>query len=113
MEPADLICEKTINKLGSVVGDISLFNLTIHEDEIVHHHVGKVNRLCTSFRIGYLEENQFGCLIFILCLRSPCYAEVRLRLLSLLGREPNVKMSRCLLESATGPLTESVQPERT
>ncbi|VUZ39333.1 unnamed protein product [Hymenolepis diminuta] len=35
-----------------------------------------VNRLCTSFRFGYLEENQFICLIFIIGLQSPCYAEI-------------------------------------
>ncbi|VDL51488.1 unnamed protein product [Hymenolepis diminuta] len=82
MDPADLTYEKIITKLGSVVGDNNSFlNLTISKDENVHYHVDIVNRLCTSFRFGSLEENQFRCLIFILGLRSPCHAEIRLRLL--------------------------------
>ncbi|KAM3185115.1 hypothetical protein ACTXT7_007034 [Hymenolepis weldensis] len=72
--------EKVMSKLGSVVGDnSSLFNLTINEDEIVNQYVGVVNRLCTSFRFGSLEENQFKCLIFNLGVRSLCHAEIRFR----------------------------------
>ncbi|VUZ43533.1 unnamed protein product [Hymenolepis diminuta] len=88
MDPTDLTYEKMISKLGSVVGDSSsLFNLTISEDENVHYHLDIMNRLCTSFRFGSLEENQFRCLFFILGLRSPCHAEIRLRLPSLLDKE--------------------------
>ncbi|VDL59330.1 unnamed protein product [Hymenolepis diminuta] len=51
------------------------------------------------------------CLIFIFGLRSPCPTEIRLRLLSLLDKELDVKKSRCGPESAPGPFTTSVQPE--
>ncbi|VDL60400.1 unnamed protein product [Hymenolepis diminuta] len=75
MDPADLTYEKMISKLGSGVGDnSSLSNLTISGDENVYYRIGIVNRLCTNFRFGSLEENLFGCLIFILGLRSPCHA---------------------------------------
>ncbi|VUZ56133.1 unnamed protein product [Hymenolepis diminuta] len=81
MDHADLSCEKIISKLGSVVGvNNYLFNLTIGGDESVHSHVRIVNRLCTSFRFGSLDENQFRCLVFILGLRSPCHAKIQLRL---------------------------------
>ncbi|VUZ50307.1 unnamed protein product [Hymenolepis diminuta] len=40
------------------------------------------------------EENQLRCLIFIHGLQSPCYAEIRLGLLSLLDKGPDVKKSR-------------------
>ncbi|KAM3183560.1 hypothetical protein ACTXT7_010092 [Hymenolepis weldensis] len=55
-------------------------------------------------------KNQFRCLIFILGLRSPCQAEIRLRLLSLLDKEPDIKKSHGRPNSAAGPLTASVQP---
>ncbi|VUZ52931.1 unnamed protein product [Hymenolepis diminuta] len=98
MDPADLTYEKVISKLGSVVGDSSsLFNLIISEDENVRHYV----------------ENQLRCLIFILGLRSPCHAVIRLRLLSLLDKKPDVKKSRRRPESAEGLLTASVQLEGT
>ncbi|VDL16009.1 unnamed protein product [Hymenolepis diminuta] len=114
MDPADLTYEKVISKLGSVVGDSSsLFNLIISEDENVRHYVGIVNRFCICFRLGSLEENQLRCLIFILGLRSPCHAVIRLRLLSLLDKKPDVKKSRRRPESAEGLLTASVQLEGT
>ncbi|VDL38965.1 unnamed protein product [Hymenolepis diminuta] len=40
-------------------------------------------------------------------------AEIRLRLQSILDKEPDVKKSLRGPESVTGPLTASVQPERT
>ncbi|KAM3171008.1 hypothetical protein ACTXT7_017468 [Hymenolepis weldensis] len=86
MDPADLTCEKMI---------------------------GIVNRLCTNFRFGSLRENHFRCLIFIHGPRYPCHPEVRLRLLSILGKKPDVKKSRRRPESAGGLLTASVQLERT
>ncbi|KAM3179861.1 hypothetical protein ACTXT7_017443 [Hymenolepis weldensis] len=114
MDSADLTYEKVNSKLGSVVGDNSSpFNLTISEDENVHHYVGIVNRLCTSFRFGALKVNQFRYFNFILGLRSPCHAAIRLRLLSLLGKKPDVRRSRRRPESAAGLLTASVQLERT
>ncbi|KAM3188340.1 hypothetical protein ACTXT7_000461 [Hymenolepis weldensis] len=67
-----------------------------------HHYLCFVNRLCTSFRFGSLEENRFRCFIFILDLRSPCHAEIRLRLLSLLDKKPDIKKSRRRPESAGG-----------
>ncbi|VUZ38939.1 unnamed protein product [Hymenolepis diminuta] len=72
-----------------------------------------VNRLCTSYRFGSPEENQIRCLIFSLGLRSPCNAEIRLRLLSLLDKEIGFKKSRYKPESAGGLLTASFQLERT
>ncbi|KAM3180423.1 hypothetical protein ACTXT7_016311 [Hymenolepis weldensis] len=76
-----------VSKLSSGVGDnCSLFNLTKREDENVHHYVS---------------------------LRSPCYAEIRLRLLSLLDKEPDVKKSRCGPQSAAAPLIANVHTERT
>ncbi|KAM3180466.1 hypothetical protein ACTXT7_016227 [Hymenolepis weldensis] len=66
---------------------------------------GIVNRLCTSFRFGSLEDYQFRYLIFILGLRSRCHAEIRLRLLSLLDKKPDVKKSRRRPESAARLLT--------
>ncbi|KAM3186323.1 hypothetical protein ACTXT7_004549 [Hymenolepis weldensis] len=45
-------------------------------------------------RFIFPEENQFRCLIFILGLRSPRYAEIRLGLLSPSDRGPDVKKSR-------------------
>ncbi|VDL62007.1 unnamed protein product [Hymenolepis diminuta] len=73
MDPADLTYEKINSKLDSVVGDnSSLFNLTISEDENVHHHGDVVNRLCTSFRFGSLDETQFRCFIFILEQETRC-----------------------------------------
>ncbi|VUZ47222.1 unnamed protein product [Hymenolepis diminuta] len=114
MNSGDLTYEEMISKSVSVVGDnSSLFNVTISEDENFHYHVGIVNRLCTSFRFGSLGENQFGSLIFILGLRSPRHAEIRLRLLFLLVRKFEVKKSFRRLESAGGLLTESVQLEMT
>ncbi|KAM3175024.1 hypothetical protein ACTXT7_009356 [Hymenolepis weldensis] len=108
MDPADLTYEKMVSKLGSVVDDnSSLFNLTICEDETVHYPVGVVNRLCRSFSFGSLDENQFGCFVFILNLRSPYHAEIRLRLLFLLDKKSDVKKSRCTPESAGGLLTAS------
>ncbi|VUZ46892.1 unnamed protein product [Hymenolepis diminuta] len=87
-----------ISKLGSVVGDnSSLFILTISENENVHYHL----------------ENQFRCFTFILGLRSPYHAEIRLRLLALLDKKPDVKKSNYRSESAGGLLTTSVQLERT
>ncbi|VUZ46654.1 unnamed protein product [Hymenolepis diminuta] len=74
---------------------------------------GIIDRLCTSFRFGSLEENQFRCLIFILSLQSPCQAGIRLKFLSLLDKEPDVKKFRRGPESAGGLLTASVQLERT
>ncbi|KAM3174194.1 hypothetical protein ACTXT7_011024 [Hymenolepis weldensis] len=59
----------------------------------------------TTFRFGPLEENQFRCLIFILGLRSPCHSEIRLRLLFLLDKKPDVKTSRSRPEFAGGLLT--------
>ncbi|VUZ40244.1 unnamed protein product [Hymenolepis diminuta] len=100
MDPADLTYEKKTTELGPVVGDnSSFFILTISEDENVRYRVGIDNRLCTSFRFDSQKENQFRCLIFILCLRSPCNAEIRLRLLSLLDKKSDVKMSRRRLKS--------------
>ncbi|VUZ44691.1 unnamed protein product, partial [Hymenolepis diminuta] len=114
MDPADLTYEKMITKLGSVVGDNnSFFNLTISEDENIHHHLGIVNRFCTGFRFGSLEENQFRCLIFILGLRAALHTEIRLRHLSLLDKKPNVNKSLRRPESAGGVLITSVQLERT
>ncbi|VUZ56242.1 unnamed protein product [Hymenolepis diminuta] len=112
MDPADLTCEKMISKFGSAVGDrSSLFNLTASEDENVLYHLGIVNRLRISFSSGSLEENQFRCLIFILSLRSPCHAEIRLTLLSLLDKKPDVKKSCRKPESAEGLLIKSVYEE--
>ncbi|VDL58387.1 unnamed protein product [Hymenolepis diminuta] len=114
MDPADLTYEKINSELGSIVGDNSpLFNLTISKDENVHHYVNVVNRLCTSYRFGSPEENQIRCLIFSLGLRSPCNAEIRLRLLSLLDKEIGFMKSRYKPESAGGLLTASFQLERT
>ncbi|KAM3171028.1 hypothetical protein ACTXT7_017432, partial [Hymenolepis weldensis] len=53
------------------------------------------------------------CLIFILGLRSPCHAEILLRLLSILDKKPDVKKSRRRPQSAGGLLTANFQPERT
>ncbi|VDL57326.1 unnamed protein product [Hymenolepis diminuta] len=93
-----------IGKLGSVVGDnSSLFNLTISEGGNVHYHIGIVDKLCSGFRFGSLEENQFRCVILILGLR--------LRLLSLLDKKLDVKKSRRRPESVGGLLTASVQLE--
>ncbi|VDL30182.1 unnamed protein product [Hymenolepis diminuta] len=51
--------------------------------------------------------------IFILGLRSPCYAVIRPRLLSLLHKEPDVNKSRRGSESAAGPLTfNEAEPEQ-
>ncbi|KAM3176372.1 hypothetical protein ACTXT7_006641 [Hymenolepis weldensis] len=50
--------------------------------------------------------------IRITVLRSPCHAETRLRLLSLSDKELDVKTSHRGPESAVGPLTASVQPEK-
>ncbi|VUZ46455.1 unnamed protein product [Hymenolepis diminuta] len=61
---------------------------TINEVENVHCHVGIVNRLCTSFRFDFLEENQIGCLIFTHGLRSPCHTAIQLKLLSPWIRNP-------------------------
>ncbi|KAM3179840.1 hypothetical protein ACTXT7_017490 [Hymenolepis weldensis] len=58
-----------------------------------------------TFQFGSLEENQFRCLIFIFGFRSPCYAEIRPRPLSLLDKESDVKTSRRGPKSAAGPLT--------
>ncbi|VDL37933.1 unnamed protein product [Hymenolepis diminuta] len=103
VDPANLTYEELISKLGSVVGNnSSLFNLTISEDENVHYHMGIFYRLCTSFRLGSLEENQFRCLIFTLGLRSPCHAEIRLGLLTLLDKKHDVKKSRHRPDSAAG-----------
>ncbi|KAM3171348.1 hypothetical protein ACTXT7_016782 [Hymenolepis weldensis] len=110
MDPVDLTYEKIISKLGAVVSDN---NLTISEDENVHYHVGIVNRLGTSFRLGFIEENQIRYLIFILGLRFPCHTEIRLRLLSLLDKKPDVRKSRRRPESTGGLLTASVQLKRT
>ncbi|VUZ55119.1 unnamed protein product, partial [Hymenolepis diminuta] len=87
VDPANLTYEELISKLGSVVGNnSSLFNLTISEDENVHYHM----------------ENQFRCLIFTLGLRSPCHAEIRLGLLTLLDKKHDVKKSRHRPDSAAG-----------
>ncbi|VDL19013.1 unnamed protein product [Hymenolepis diminuta] len=75
--PADLNYDNT-----------SPFYLTINEVENVHCHVGIVNRLCTSFRFDFLEENQIGCLIFTHGLRSPCHTAIQLKLLSPWIRNP-------------------------
>ncbi|KAM3175264.1 hypothetical protein ACTXT7_008854 [Hymenolepis weldensis] len=83
----------------------------VREDESVLHYMGIVKRICTCFRFGSVEENKFRCLIFILGLRSPCHAEIRLGLLSLLDGEPDVKKSCRGTESAAGSLTASDQPE--
>ncbi|KAM3178986.1 hypothetical protein ACTXT7_001493 [Hymenolepis weldensis] len=61
-----------------------------------------VNRLRISFRFGSLLENQFRCLISIPGLRSPSHGEIRLRLLSLLDKKPDITKSRCRPESAGG-----------
>uniref|UniRef100_A0A0R3SL85 Protein kinase domain-containing protein n=1 Tax=Hymenolepis diminuta TaxID=6216 RepID=A0A0R3SL85_HYMDI len=50
-------------------------------------------------------------LIFILGLRSPYHGVVRLKPLSLFNKKPDIKKSRHRPESATGPLTASVQLE--
>ncbi|KAM3172221.1 hypothetical protein ACTXT7_014992 [Hymenolepis weldensis] len=44
-----------------------------------------------------LNEDQFRCLNFPFGLPSPCYGEIRLRLLSILDKEPDVKKSRAHL----------------
>ncbi|KAM3188539.1 hypothetical protein ACTXT7_000093 [Hymenolepis weldensis] len=46
--------------------------------------------MCNAFSYGSLKEDQFRCLVFIQGLRSPCYAEIRLKLLSLLDKNPNI-----------------------
>ncbi|KAM3188121.1 hypothetical protein ACTXT7_000890 [Hymenolepis weldensis] len=110
MDSADLTYEKMIGKLGSVVAENSSpFNLTIREDENVHHFVGFVNQLCTSFRFGSLEENQIV-FIFILDLSSPCYAEILLRLPSLFRKEPDIKKLHCRPASARLLLTARDPP---
>ncbi|VUZ39486.1 unnamed protein product [Hymenolepis diminuta] len=52
-------------------------------------------------------------LIFILDLRSPCYAKISLRFQSFIDKEPDVKKSPRGPEFAAGSLTASVLPERT
>ncbi|VDL59854.1 unnamed protein product [Hymenolepis diminuta] len=100
--------------LCSGVGDNSfLLNLIISEDENVHHYAGIVHPLCTSFQFGSFEANQYRCLIFILGLRSPCCAEIRLRLLSPLDKKRDVKKSRRRPKSTGGQSTANVQLERT
>ncbi|KAM3178662.1 hypothetical protein ACTXT7_002079 [Hymenolepis weldensis] len=64
IDPSDLTCEKMISKVGSVVGDNnSLLNLTIREDENVHHYTDIVNQLCTNFQFGSNSDVSFSFLV--------------------------------------------------
>ncbi|VUZ52717.1 unnamed protein product [Hymenolepis diminuta] len=61
-----------------------------------------VNQLCTSFRFGSLKRDKFRSLSFFLGPRTPFYAQIRLRLLSHLHTEINVKKSHRGLGSPAG-----------
>ncbi|VDL58713.1 unnamed protein product [Hymenolepis diminuta] len=103
MDRADLTYEKINSKLVSVVGDsCSHFILTIRENGNFPYHEVIVNRHWTCFRVGFLAEDHFKCFTFILGLRSPCHAEIRLRLLSILYEKPDDKKFICRPESAGG-----------
>lgn len=100
MVPGHLILQKIISKLGSAFSDKSslfnglykCFNIAMRDDEDVRHYVGIGNRLFNCSQFGTFREEQIRYFIFVTGLRFPCSAEIRLRLPSLLDREPNIKV---------------------
>ncbi|VUZ48827.1 unnamed protein product [Hymenolepis diminuta] len=84
LSPKDFTYEETIEKR------FKCLDLAIREGEDIHMYAATVNRMCNAFSYGSLKEDQFRCLLFIQGLRSPCNAEIRLKLLSLLDKNPDI-----------------------
>ncbi|VUZ48686.1 unnamed protein product [Hymenolepis diminuta] len=100
LSPKDFTFEETFEECGKVFGDnTSLFNrrfkclnLAIGEGEDTHEYAAAVNRMCNASPYGSLKQGQFRCLVFIQGLRSSCYEEIRLKLLSLLDKNPDIML---------------------
>ncbi|VUZ52589.1 unnamed protein product [Hymenolepis diminuta] len=100
LSPKDFTFEETIEKCGKVFGDnTSLFNrlfkcpnLAIREGEVIHKYAATVNRMCNAFSYGPLKKDQFRCLVFVQDLRLPFYAEIHLKLLSLLDKNLDIML---------------------
>ncbi|VUZ49627.1 unnamed protein product [Hymenolepis diminuta] len=82
--PKDLTFEETIGERFTYV------NLAIREGEGIRKYTGISNRMSNAFSYGWLKEGQFRYLVFIQGLRSPCYAEIRLKKFSLLDKNPDI-----------------------
>ncbi|VUZ45118.1 unnamed protein product [Hymenolepis diminuta] len=51
-----------------------------------------MNQMYNAFSYSSLKEDQFRCLVFVQSLRPMWYAEIRLKLLSILDKKPDVKL---------------------
>ncbi|VUZ44365.1 unnamed protein product [Hymenolepis diminuta] len=107
----DLTFEETIEKR------FECLNLAIREGEDIHKYAATVNRMCNAFSYGLLKEDQFRCLVLIQGVYSPCYAEICLRLLSLLDKNPDIILHHLIKKPEIDrPLennpTPQLQPQR-
>ncbi|KAM3180265.1 hypothetical protein ACTXT7_016625 [Hymenolepis weldensis] len=66
-----------------------------------------ISKLCS---VVYGNSSFLKMKMLTIIFLTTCYAEIRLGFQSLLGEEPDVKKSR---RKPAGPLTASIQPERT
>ncbi|VUZ41111.1 unnamed protein product [Hymenolepis diminuta] len=67
-------------------------NLFIRKGEDIHKYTVSVNRMCNAFLFGWLKEDQFRCLVIDRGLLLPLYAEIQLKLFSLLDRNPDIML---------------------
>lgn len=98
--PKDLTFVEKIEKCEKEFGDSTFLcyrcfkclNLAIRKGEYFHKCPAFVNRMRSAFSFGWLKEYQFRCLVIIQGLCSPLYAEICLKLLSLLDKNPDITL---------------------
>ena len=93
--PHEFRFDETVHKLKSLFGSqkskfslrFECLNLAKREDDDYVAHSGRVNRLYEDAELRCLTPEHFKCLIFIMSLKSPSDADIRLRLLNILDND--------------------------
>ncbi|VDL65002.1 unnamed protein product [Hymenolepis diminuta] len=85
--PKDLTFEERVEKWKKVFG-----SNTSPCSEDIHKYTFSVNRMCNAFLFGWLKEDQFRCLVIDRGLLLPLYAEIQLKLFSLLDENPDIML---------------------
>ncbi|VUZ52990.1 unnamed protein product [Hymenolepis diminuta] len=84
------LSSKDLKFKGTIEKHFMYLILVICEGENIQKYAAVVYRMYNVFPYGSPKEDQFRYLVFIQDLRSPCYAEICLELLSLLDKNLDI-----------------------
>lgn len=105
-KPKELDFKETVEKLQAIFGKqesavsvrYKCLQTSKHSLDDFVKYAGIVNANCEKFNMRSLTTEQFKCLIFVIGLRDPSYAEIRVRLLSKLETDANLTLEKLLEE---------------